>query len=193
MSPPTLKAISPRSRQSRARSSPSAGSVSFHQTWCFSAPSGVRPAALDDQRGAAEVPDEMVELGRDVAGVEVDDERLHAQDVGRARLAVLGDGAGDDVDRGALAPGPGGEGRELLGRALVRLDPDVVRLAALALALVDEAADRDQPVAVAEDDVEEGGDLACVGVDAERVVDDCAIQAQSSISVRRSGAVKHPA
>ena len=40
----------------------------------------------------------MGELGRDVAGVEIDDDGLHLQHVGGAGLALLGDRAGDDID-----------------------------------------------------------------------------------------------
>ena len=48
---------------------------------------GRAPAALDDQGRSAEVVDEMIELGRDVAGVEIDHEALHLQDVRGAGLA----------------------------------------------------------------------------------------------------------
>jgi hypothetical protein len=43
---------------------------------------GRAAAALDDERRPAEMSDQMVELGGDVAGVEIDDDRLHLQDVG---------------------------------------------------------------------------------------------------------------
>ena len=96
--------MSPRSRQSAAMSSPSAGSVSFHQTCSLSRALRRPAAALDDQRRLAEMPDQMVELGGDVAGVEIDHHRLHLQDVGGLGLAVLGDRAGDDIDSGSRLP-----------------------------------------------------------------------------------------
>ena len=113
----------------------------------------------------------MVELGRDIAGVEIDDDGLHLQHIGGARQALLGDGARDDVDRRALAIGPTGEGGELFARRVIGRDPDVVRSPAAALTLVDEAAERNQPLAPAEDHVEEGGDLLGVGIAAERLSD----------------------
>ena len=127
-------------------SSPSAGSVSFHQTCSLRCALGRAAAALDDQRRRAEVADEVVELGRDVAGVEIDHHGLHLQHVGGPGLAGLGDRAGDDVDRGALARRPRRRRSPSFSAARrVGLDPDVVRLAVDALALVDEAAHRDQP------------------------------------------------
>ena len=67
---------------------------------------GRAPAAFDDQRRRAEVADDMVELGRDVARVEIDDDGLHLQHVGGAGLALFRDRAGDDIDRRALARWP---------------------------------------------------------------------------------------
>ena len=55
---------------------------------------GRAAAALDDQRRVAKMPDEVVELGGDIAGVEIDHDRLHLPDVGGLGLAVLRDGAG---------------------------------------------------------------------------------------------------
>jgi hypothetical protein len=132
-------------------------------------------AALDNQRRSPEVVDEMIALGRDVARVEIDHEALHLQDVGRAGLARLRHRAGDDIDRGTLARGPAREGAELLGRGGVRVDPDVVRPAVLALTLVDEAADRDQAFAVAEDHVDEAPDLARVRFDREGIGQGCCV------------------
>ena len=57
----------------------------------------------------------------------------------------------------------------LSGGGLIRLDPDVVRAPIDALALVDETADRDQPVAVAEDDLHELGDLGRVWLVSEDI------------------------
>jgi hypothetical protein len=82
----------------------------------------------------------MVQLGRDVACVEIDDDGLHLQHIGGAGLTLLLDRAGDDIDGGALAVRPRGEGRELSRRGPIGRDPDVVRLAVPALTLVDEAA-----------------------------------------------------
>ena len=114
---------------------------------------GRHAAALDHHGGCAEVALQMRALGGDVAGVEIDDHGLHPQDLGGLGLPGCGHRAGDHVDRRALARGPCGEGGHLLGSGLIRLDPDVVRAAVDALALVDETADRDQPVAVSEDDL----------------------------------------
>ena len=120
---------------------------------------GRAAAAFDDQRRRPRCADEVVELGGDVAGVEIDHDRLHLQDVGGLRLALLGDGAGDDIDRSALARTPRWRRWRSSRARRVGVDPDVVRLAVHALALVDEAAHRDQAVAIAEDHVEEDGDL----------------------------------
>ena len=50
-----------------------------------------RPAAgLDDQRRLAEMRKQVIELGGDVAGVEIDHHRLHLPDVGRLGTAELG-------------------------------------------------------------------------------------------------------
>ena len=62
-------------------------------------------------------------LGFDVAGVEIDNHGLHLLNIGGLRLSLFGDGARDGVDGRALAPRPGGEGRELLQRRGVGLDP----------------------------------------------------------------------
>ena len=72
-----------------------------------------------------------------------------------AGLAMLGNGAGDDIDRGTIARRPCREGGEGFGGVPVSCDPGVVRLAAEPLALVDEAADRDEALAVAEDHAQE--------------------------------------
>ena len=93
------------------------------------------PTAFDDERGRAEVAGDMVQLGRDVARIEIDDDGLHLQHVGGAGLTLLLDRAGDDIDRRPLAVRPRGEGRELVGRGGVGRDPDVVRLAVPALTL----------------------------------------------------------
>ena len=77
---------------------------------------GRAPAAFDDERGRAEVAGDMVQLRRDVARVEIDDDGLHLQHVGRAGLALFLDRAGDDIDRRPLTVRPCGEGREFLGR-----------------------------------------------------------------------------
>ncbi|ODN68427.1 hypothetical protein A6302_04273 [Methylobrevis pamukkalensis] len=131
---------------------------------------GRAPAAFDDERRCAEVAGDMVQLGRDVACVEIDDDGLHLQHVGGACLTLLLDRAGDDIDRRPLAVRPRGESRELAGCGAVGRDPDVVRLAVPALTLVNEAAERDQPLAPAEHGVEEHGDLLGVGVAAEGVL-----------------------
>lgn len=87
--------------------------------------------------------DEVIELGRDVARVEIDHEALHLKDVRGARLAHFRDRAGDDVDRRALTRGPAREGGEVLGRSGAHVDPDIVRPALLALTLVNKTANRD--------------------------------------------------
>jgi len=94
---------------------------------------GRPPAAFDDQHRRAEVAGDMVQLGRDVTGVQIDDDGLHLKHVGGAGLTLFGDGAGDDVDGRAFAVRPSGEGCKLLGRGVVGRDPDVVRLAVPAL------------------------------------------------------------
>ena len=132
-------------------------------------PLGRHAAALHHHGRRAEVALQMGALGGDVAGVEIDHHGLHLQDLGGLGLPGRGHGAGDHVDRRALARGPCGEGRHLLGRGLIRLEPDVVRAAIDALTLVDETADRDQPVAIAEDDLHELGDLLGIGLVAEHV------------------------
>ena len=130
---------------------------------------GRHAAALDHHGRRAEVALQMRALGGDVAGVEIDDHGLHPQDLGGFGLAGGRHRAGDHVDRSALAPGPCGEGGHLLRRRGIGLDPDVVRAAIEALTLVDEAAHRDQPVAIAEDHVDEPGDLLGIGLVAEDV------------------------
>lgn len=124
--------------------------------------SGLRrcaPAALDDQRRSPDMVDEMIELGGDVACVEIDHYALHLQDIGGTRLTGFRHRAGNDIDRRALARAPGGEGGEFVGRRAVRVDPDVVGPAVLALTLVHEATDRDQSLGIAEDHVDEARDL----------------------------------
>ena len=120
---------------------------------------GSAAAALDQQGRPPEVVDQVRQLGGDVAGIEIDHHGLHLQHVLGAGLALLGDGAGDDIDGAAFARGPGGIRAERCGGVPIGRHPDIVRLGVEALALVDEAADRDQPVAIAERYVEEGGDL----------------------------------
>ena len=132
-------------------------------------PLGRNAAAFHHHGGRAEVALEMGPRGGDVAGVEVDDHGLHLLDIGGPGLTGLRDGAGDDIDRRALARGPIREGHHLVGRGRIRLDPDVVRPAVEALTLVDEAADRDQPVGVAEDHLHELRDLRGVRLVAEHV------------------------
>ena len=68
-------------------SSPSAGSVSFHQTCSLAQPSGVRPPLSTISVGAPRWRTQVRELGGDVAGVEIDHHGLHLQDVGGAGLA----------------------------------------------------------------------------------------------------------
>src|SRR6056297_2587159 len=133
------------------------------------APLGRAPAALDDECRPAEMMAQMRELGGNVAGVEIHDHGLHLHDIGGARLALFAHGAGDDVDGGALPPGPARKGGHPLRRGAVRRDPDVVRPSVEALPLVDKPTNGDQPVAVAEDDVEERRDLRGVRLDPERV------------------------
>lgn len=87
----------------------------------------------------------MVQLGRDVARVEIDDYGLHLQHVSGAGLALFLDRAGDDINRSAFTVGPCGKGREFPWCAVVGRDPDVVRLAVPALTLIDEAAERISP------------------------------------------------
>ena len=135
----------------------------------FPLPFGCHATALHNHGRRTEVALEMGALGRDIAGVQVDHDGLHLQDFGGLGLPGRGHGAGDHVDRCALTRRPCGEGRHLLRRGLIGIEPDVVRAAINALALVDETADRDQPVAVAEDDLHELGDLLGIGLVAEHV------------------------
>lgn len=114
---------------------------------------GRAPAAFDDQRRRSDVAGDMVQLGRDVARVEIDDDGLHLQHIGGAGLALFLDRAGDNINRSAFTVGPCGKGREFPWCAVVGRGPDIVRLAVLTLTLVDEAAERDQPLAPAEDRV----------------------------------------
>ena len=132
-------------------------------------PLGRDAAALHDHAWRAEVALEVRALGGDVTGVEIDHYRLHLQDVGGLGLAGRGHGAGDHIDCRALARGPCREGRHLLGGGMIRFQPDVVRAAIDALTLVDEAADRDQTVAIPEDDLHELRNLRRVGLVAEDV------------------------
>ena len=118
------------------------------------------------------MPQQMVELGGDVAGVQVDHHRLHLPDVGGLGAPVPGHRAGDDVERRPFPRGPGGEVERLVPHRIVGLDPDVVRAAGEALALIDEAAERDPALAVGEDDVEEERDLRRIRLQIERVVVD---------------------
>ena len=130
-----------------------------------------RPAAaFDGERRRAEVADEMCELGRNVARVEIDNQGLHLQDLVGACLAVLGDRAGDDIESRTLAPRPGGEGFQLVEGRGVGFDPDVVGFAVPALALVDEAANRDQALAIAEDHIQKYAELSWIRLDAERIL-----------------------
>ena len=127
------------------------------------------PAAFDNHGGLAEVALQMGTLRGDVAGVDVDDDGLHLQDFRGFGLAGGGNGAGDHVDGGPFPRSPRGEGRHLVRRLGIRLDPSVMRAAVDALTLVDETADRDQPVTIAEDNLHELGDLHGVRLVAEDI------------------------
>ena len=127
------------------------------------------PPALDDQRRLAQVLDQVVELGRDVASVEIDQHGLHLPHVRRSGLAALRDGAGHHVDGGALPGRPAREGDGLLQHRTVGLDPDIVRATVEALPLVDEAAQRHPTVAIAEYQIEKDRDLLGVWFGAKGV------------------------
>ena len=169
MSPPTFMAMSPRSRHRVARSSPAAASVSFHQTCSLTAPSGVRPPLSTTRVGVPRWRTRWASLARMSPASRSTTTACICSTSCGAGLALLGDGAGDDIERRALAPRPGGEGLQLVEGRGVGLDPDVVGLAVPALPLVDEAADRDQALAVAEHHIEEDAELLGIGLDAERV------------------------
>ena len=127
------------------------------------------PAALDDQRRLAQVLYQVIELGRDVAGVEIHQNGLHLPHVRRSGLAALRDGAGHHVDRRPLPGCPASEGDGLLQHRAVGLDPDIVRATIDALPLVDEPAQRHPAVAVAEYQIEKDRDLLGVWFGAEGV------------------------
>ena len=78
-------------------------------------------------------------------------------------------GAGNHIDRRPLARGPVGEGSHLVRDGFSGLDPDVMRPTVDPLAFVDEAPDRDQPLAVSEDHLHEPGDLLRVRLVAEHI------------------------
>ncbi len=115
-------------------------------------------AAFHDHGGRAEMLFQMGPFGCDVAGVQIDDNSLHLQDMLGAGLPRRCNSAGDHIDRGALTTCPLGEGRELVRRGLIGLDPDVVRPSVVSLALVDEAAHRHEALAIAKDHVQEVSD-----------------------------------
>ena len=117
----------------------------------------------------------MIELGGDVACVQIDHDALHLQDIGGTRLTGFRHRAGNDIDRRSLARAPGGEGGELVGRRAVRVDPDVVGPAVLALTLVHEAADRDQSLGIAEDHVDEARDLRGIRFHGEGIGQRCRV------------------
>ena len=146
-----------------------AASVSFHHTCSLMAPSGVRPPLSTTRVGVPRCRTRWASLRQDVAGIEIDDHCLHLEHFVGAGLALLGNGAGDDIERRTLAPRPGGEGLQLVEGRGIRLDPDVVGLAIAALPLVHEAADRNQAFAVAEHHIEEDAQLFGIRLDAERV------------------------
>ena len=87
----------------------------------------------------------MRQLGRDIAGVEIDHQRLHLKHMLGAGLALLGNGAGDHIDGAALPGRPAGLGGEQVRGLRVGGDPDVVRTGVDSLALVHEAADEISP------------------------------------------------
>ena len=124
------------------------------------------PAALDDQRRRAEVADQVVALGGDVALVEIDDQRLHLPDMLGAGLAVVSDRAGDHIDRTADRSGGLCRGGHDLGRPRVCRDPAQVVRRPRRHALLGQAAQRDQAVAPGKDHVDKQRDL--VAIDAGR-------------------------
>src|SRR5690606_28832675 len=95
-----------------------------------------RPAAaFDEQCRLAEMTNEVVKLGRNVSGVEVDQDRLHLLDIGGLGLADLGDRSRHYIEGRPFACCPTGEGNRLLQQTVVDLDPSVVGSAVDALAL----------------------------------------------------------
>ncbi|WP_197604411.1 hypothetical protein [Blastochloris viridis] len=130
---------------------------------------GRAAAAFDDQRRLAEMSDEVFEFRSDVARVQIDQNRLHLPDVGGLGLAGLGDRSRHHIERRALARRPACEGHHLVERGGVSLDPSIVRAAVETLPLVDEAANWNPAVAIAEDDVEKDGDLLAIRLDVEGI------------------------
>ena len=126
-------------------------------------------AAFYDERWSSKVRNQVTELGPDITCIKINEDGLHLQHFGCAGLSLLCDSAGDHIHGGALAPRPLGEGRELVERGGVCVDPDIVGLAIPALALVDKATDGDHALAIAEHDVEESADLGRIRFYAERI------------------------
>jgi hypothetical protein len=131
---------------------------------------GGAAAAFHHQSRIAKVLNQVIELGADVACVEIDNDGLHLTNVGSFGLTALGNGAGDDIDRRALARSPRRKRDHLVGHGSVSRNPDVVGLAVEALALVDEAPHRHKALAIAEDHIEKRGDLSAIRLCAEGVL-----------------------
>ena len=72
---------------------------------------------------------------------------------------MIGDRAGNDINGATFARGPGGIGGEQFRRRGIGGDPDIMRLDREPLALIDKAAHRDEPFAIAEGHREEAFDL----------------------------------
>ena len=71
-------------------------------------------AALHHKCRDPKIADQMGELGKYVASIEVDHYGLHLDDFVGARLTLRCHGAGTDIERRTLAPRPGGEGLQLV-------------------------------------------------------------------------------
>ena len=130
---------------------------------------GRAAAAFDEQGRFAQMPDEVVELGDDVARIEIDQNRLHLQDVGGLGLAGLRNRSRHHIEGSALSCRPAGKGDGFFQQAVVDLDPGIVGTTVNPLALVDETAQRHPAIAIGEDDVEKDGDLLGIRLDVEGI------------------------
>ncbi len=125
--------------------------------------------AFDDHGRLAEIPDQVVEFGRDIAGIEIDEHRLHLAHVGGLGLAALGHRSRYHIEGSTFPRRPTCKGDRLLQQAGIGFDPRVMRATVDPLALVDEAPQRHPAVAIAENDVEKDGDLLTIRLDIERI------------------------
>ncbi len=120
---------------------------------------GGAPTAFDNQRRFTKILQQVGELRRDIPGIKINHHGLHLQHMLGAGLAMFCDGAWDDINGATFARGPGGIGGEQFRRGCIGRDPDIVRLDRQPLPLIDKAAHRDQPLAIAEGHRQKAFDL----------------------------------